>query len=303
MKKIFKFLLLIICIITLSGCNTPDNSNKYTPYYNLDLRVYFIDVGQADCSLIMLPTGEKVLIDAGLDHATSYDQNNYPSWINIENILSQENIRTIDYLIITHNHLDHYAYVSDIIRNYNVKSVYMSGSTSTNYTYLEILETINKYNIPIYETYVGQKIVDKEKLQLQVVSTQKIDNPEDANITSVCTKLTYDNISFLFMGDAGYRKNDGESIALNSGIDLKSDVLKVGHHGSPYSSSDEFMKKVSPKYAVITTADKSITNHPYASVISRLKKYSEIILQSKDDGTILFVSNGNTLDVYTHIGE
>lgn len=302
MKKIIKLIYLIILCIIAIGCNNqPIENNPIV--YDKDLKVYFINVGQADCSLIMLPNGENILIDAGLDHATSFDESNFPSWDNIKKIFDIENITIIDYVIITHSHTDHYYFIQDIIEQYTVESVYISGSTSTNYTYLDLLNTIDEYNVPLYEVYMGQKIIDIEKIEFQVLCTQKINNPEDANMCSVITKLTYDTRSFLFMGDAGSKENDGEDILLKINADIKCDVLKVGHHGSAYSSSREFLMKVLPEYAVITTANFTTTGHPHKSALERLQYYSKKIVQTKTEGTILFTSDGTSLDIYTHIGE
>lgn len=272
--------------------------------YENDLKVYFINVGQADCTFIMLPNGKNIMIDAGLDHATTFGENNFPSWKNILSILTLEKIEVIDYLIITHNHSDHYNFITNILSSYEVGGVYMSGTTSTSYTYLNILQTMNNLHIPGYEVEVGEKIIDQHLLTLQVVSTKKETNPEDVNFCSVCVKLTYNETSFLFMGDAGCKnRNDGEYIALASGIDLKSDVLKVGHHGSTYASSTSFLNAVKPEYAVITTAAITSTGHPHSQALYRIKAVTDNILQSKNDGTILFISNGFNLDVHTHIGE
>jgi len=272
--------------------------------YDRDLKVYFINVGQADCIFIMLPNGKNLMIDAGLDHATSFNENNFPSWKNITTILNMENISIIDYVIVTHNHSDHYNYIPNILSNYNVKKVYMSGTTTTSYAYLNILETMDRLDIEGVEVSVGDKLIDEEQLILQVVSTKKEDNPEDVNFNSVCVKLTYNQKSFLFMGDAGCKtKEDGEYIAMNSGIDLKSDVLKVGHHGSTYASSRDFLKLVLPEYAVITTSSITSTGHPHTSALNRLKSFTNNILQSKTDGTILFISNGLNLKLETHVGE
>ncbi len=273
------------------------------------LKVYFINVGQADCLLIILPNGKTIMIDAGLDHATIYGENNFPSWNNIVTILTLENIKQIDYFLITHNHADHYYYATNIISGYNVQGVYMSGTTSTNTAYKNILSTINKLNIPLFEVSMGEKIIDEDGILFQVVSTQKLNNPSDTNKCSVVTKLTYGENSFLFMGDAGTKSSnedgitDGEYIALNGNIDLKADVLKVGHHGTSYGSSKEFLKKVQPEYSVITTSNITSTGHPHSSCLSRLITYSRFVLQSKNDGTILFISDGKTLESFTHIGE
>lgn len=301
MKRIVKILYLVIFIIVLCSCTNNENNNNNNEYEE-DLKVYFINVGQADCTLIMLPNGENILIDAGLDHATCYNENNFPSWDNIVNIFSLESINTIDYIIITHSHLDHYYFISDIIENYEVRKIYTSGSTSTNYSYLDLLTTIDKYNIPLIETYMGQLIIDIDYITLQVLYTLKVNNPEDANICSVVTKLTYNEKSFLFMGDAGSKDNDGEEALLKMNIDIKSDVLKVGHHGSAYASSREFLRKVQPEYAIITTSNFSTTGHPHKSCLDRLNYYCNNIFQSKDYGTILITCNGNEISISTNIG-
>ncbi len=301
MKKIIKFIYLFILYLLLSGCNNIQSSGRHI--YERDLKVYFINVGQADCTLIMLPNGENVLIDAGLDHATCYDENNFPSWNNIEKIFQLENINTIDHMIITHNHADHYYYVNDIIKQYEVEKIYVSGSTSSNYAYLKIMQTIEANNILLIEVYMGQNIIEDVDLTLQVLFTKKEDMPEDSNMCSIVTKLTYYKKTFLFMGDAGNKDGDIEPLLLKMNIDVDSDVLKVGHHGSAYASSINFLQKVTPMYSIITTASITSTGHPHKSALSRIETYSEKVLQSKIDGTILFVSNGETLDISTHIGE
>ena len=298
MKKIIKLILLSFIII-LFGCVSNEAERSL---YNNDLKVYFINVGQADSTLIVLPTNETILIDAGLDHATCYDSTiNFPSWDNIKKVFDLEFIKTINYFIITHNHADHYYYASKIINEYIVNTVVMSGSTSTNTTYLNILNAINNNNVDTMIVNVGDYIIYMPSLTMQVINTKNIVNPEDANECSVATILRYEDNSFVFTGDIGY--NDGEVTALNSGIDLKADVLKVAHHGSTYSSGRDFLRKVSPTYSVITTSSYTTTGHPHQAALNRITYYSKNVLQSKNDGTILFTSDGKNLNCITHYGE
>ena len=93
------------------------------------------------------------------------------------------------------------------------------------------------------------------------------------------------------MGDGGYREGDIEPILLQMKINLKSDVLKVGHHGSTYTSSNEFMDEVLPEYAVITSAKITSTGHPHKKALERIAMRCKNILQSKNEGTILFGEN------------
>lgn len=305
MKRIINIILLSIFFLCFTSCEKkPIIEDKYKPYYQDTLKVYFINVGQADCTLVKLPNKETLLIDCGLDHATCFDSSvNFPSWNNIKKVFDLEMVKKIDYFIITHNHSDHYYYAVDILKKYQVEKVYMSGSTSTNYTYRNILNELNRQNIDTFIVRVGTKIIDLDHLTLQVVSTQEIDNPSDANFTSVATKLTYDQKSFMFTGDMGHRANDGEKIALDSNIDLKSDVLKVGHHGSKYATGRQFIGQVRPAYAVITTSNYSTTGHPYQEAIDRIKLFTTNIFESRKEGTIMFETDGNSLTYKTMITE
>lgn len=291
-------------MIFIVGCVEDIPLNDRPVKENLkELKVFFVDVGQADCSIIILPTKEVIMIDAGLDHATIYDSTiNYPSWNNIHQVLEAENITTINYFILTHMHADHYYFATKIMNEYIVNTVVLSGTTSTTTAYYNILNTIENKNIDCQIVSVGEKIIVRDQILMQVIATKKEDNPDNLNYCSVATKLTYNNIAFVFTGDIGYNKDDGEEIALNSGIDLKANVLKVPHHGSTYSSGRDFLRAVNPDYAILTTSNYTTTGHPHKKALDRLSYYCENILQTKDQGTILFRTNGIELNCESHYG-
>ncbi len=264
-----------------------------------ELRVHFIDVGQADSILAILPNDEALLIDCGLDHYSTRDDASYPSWNNIKLAIDGEEVSTINHLIITHNHSDHYYYLPSILNNYQVNNIYSSGSTRTNSQYLNILKAIKKAGLVIQTVKEKDFIIDEGYLQLQVVTTLVVKETEDINYSSVMAKLTYYNRSFMFTGDAGYSYGDGEGRALASGINLQSDVLKVGHHGSKNSSGNPFLKAVNPQYAIITTAKLTMTGHPHEPALNRLRQYAKTILETKDYGTITFYTDGFDLTYTT----
>ena len=263
------------------------------------MRVYFVDVGQADCMIAILPNEEVLMIDCGLDYESTMGDEKYPSWAHIEEILTRENIQVIDHLIITHNHSDHYYYVPELIASYEVKHIYSSGSVRYNSQYLMIMRSIEYAGLTVEVLKTGDFIIDEGPLTLQVVATQVVEEDEDINYSSVMTKLTYYNRSFMLTGDAGSDPGDGEPIALASGIDLNSDVLKVGHHGSMYASGTSFLQAVTPLFAIITTAQVTSTGHPHNSALDRLASIEATILQSKDYGTILFTTDGFDLSYTT----
>lgn len=263
------------------------------------LTVHFVDVGQADCIIAILPNEEVLMIDCGLDYESTMGNENYPSWTNIQAVLSEENIEVIDHLIITHNHSDHYYYVPEIMSNYTVRHVYSSGTVRYNSQYLAIMRAIENAGLSVEVVETGDFIIDEGPLTLQVVGTQIVEANDNMNYASVMTKLSYYDRSFLFTGDAGFDADDGEPIALASGIDLESDVLKVGHHGSSYSSGASFLQAVLPLYAVITTANITSTGHPHWGALNRLTAVNATILETKDYGTITFTTNGFTLTYET----
>jgi hypothetical protein len=167
----------------------------------------------------------------------------------------------------------------------------------------DLLKTINEFKIPTYEVYMGQNIIQDKNITFQVLYTLKNNNPEDANFCSVVTKLTYNQKSFLFMGDGGSKEGDVEEALLKMNVDIKSDVLKVGHHGSTYASSKEFINKVYPEYAFISCAKVTSTGHPHKKALDRISSCCKKILQSRNDGTILFITDGININYQTHIGE
>ena len=257
-----------------------------------ELRVHFIDVGQADSILICLPNDEVLMIDCGLDYESTMGDEKFPSWNNILTALNLENISTIDHMIITHNHSDHYYFVPDILSKYDVLNIYSSGSVRYNSQYLYIMRSIENAGLSVQVVETKDLIIDEGPLKLQVVGTQVVADDEDTNYSSVMVRLSYYNRHFMFTGDAGSDPDDGEAIAIASGIELKSDVLKVGHHGSAYSSGAYFLELVSPEYAVITTSDVTSTGHPHYSALQRLSIEQATILQTKDYGTITFTTDG-----------
>lgn len=257
-------------------------------------QVYFIDVGQADAILLDLPNGERMMIDAGFGYSDKARASE-----NLFTTLDALNVDVIDHFLITHNHQDHYGFVPEIIKKYQVNNIYGSGSVRINPQYLEIMASIERAGLEYYVVEVGNLIVDEEYLKIQVVATQQLPKDDDPNISSVMVRIVYKNVAFMFTGDGGYKSNDAELIALRSGLELQADVLKVGHHGSRYSSGDKFLEAVKPKYAILTTKEDSQDNLPTPDAISRLKKIGASIFQTKDHGNIIVTTDGLTIKIKT----
>lgn len=287
MKKIFLSLLLLILV---SGCTNlnlePSNSSEreesaFTPS-NDELVAHFLDVGQGDANFIELPNGETMLIDAGIA-STGDDIVEY-----IENL----GYDTIDYVVSTHPHADHIGGMAEVIEAFDVDAIYMPKAVSTSKTYENLLETIQDKGLSIKTGKSGVKVLDEDDLDIVMVAPSS-DDYSNLNNYSIVLKITYGDVSFLYTGDA--EEESLEEIT----SDIKADVLKVGHHGSDTSTSEEFLEKVNPQYAVISVGEKNSYGHPAASTIELLQEYTNNIYQTDLNGTVVISTDGVNINVKT----
>lgn len=223
---------------------------SFVPIKHVFNAVYFVNVGQGDC-IIFKNNDKAVMIDTGGN--TNFD-------IAEECLipfLRKKQIYQIDALVITHNDKDHSGGVSSLINNYKVNK-FLS----------------NKYDFPYR---VGD-------IYLNNLNTYDANNEND---TSLVFNISFMNKKWLLMGDASI---DVEKYLLASGLDLKCDVLKIGHHGSKTSTCEEFLKKANPETAIISVGEKNSYNHPSSEVIERLNELKISIRRTDKEGTISFIS-------------
>lgn len=274
MKKCLSLLLIFALIIAFSACSITIEENYPTANYEGTLTVHFIDVGQADCQLIELPNGEVMLIDAGNNDDASL----------IKKYIKKLDIDTIDYLVGTHPHEDHIGSLDAVIENFNIGTLYMPNAEADTKTYRSTMETIRKNNIDPVITYAGETIYADSDLKIEVVAPVK--DYEDLNNASIVIHLTYKDSTFLFTGDA-------EELSENDiTADIEADVLSVGHHGSSTSTSDSFLKRVDPMYAVISCGKDNDYGHPHRETIQKLEDDDITIYRTDEMGTIICSTTG-----------
>ena len=278
MKKIRIVLLIILCLLVV-GCANPfvenDDKTSVSTFSGDTLRVNYIDVGQGDSIFIQLPNKETMLIDAG----EAYEADN------VINYLNNLGIKKIDYVVGTHPHTDHIGGLEEVINTFDIGSIYMPRASSTSKTYEDLLTTISNKGLKIKTAKSGVVVLDDDNLKLEFIAPNS-DSYSELNNYSAVLKLTYLDNTFLFMGDA-------ETLSENEvTCDVDADVIKVGHHGSDSSSGIEFVKKVSPKYAIIMVGEGNSYNHPYQSIIDRYESVGAKVLRTDLDGNIVCDSDG-----------
>ena len=278
MKKIRIIFLIILCLLIV-GCSSPfvenDAETSISTFSGDTLRVNYIDVGQGDAIFIQLPNKETMLIDAG----ESFEVDN------VINYLNNLGITKIDYVVGTHPHTDHIGGLESIVNTFDIGSIYMPKAVSNTKTYEDLLTAINNKGLKVKTAKSGVVVLDDNNLKLEFIAPNS-DSYSELNNYSAVLKLTYLDNTFLFMGDA-------ETLSENEiTSEIKADVIKVGHHGSDSSSGIEFVKKVSPEYAIIMVGEGNSYNHPYQSIIDRYQSVGAKVLRTDLDGNIVCDSDG-----------
>ena len=261
-----------------SNNNIEVNNNNLEASKEVDgeLSVYFLDVGQAD-SILIESNDEYMIIDGG---------NNNDGELLVQYFKSL-GIDKFKYLVGTHPHEDHIGGLDDIIDSFNIGTIYLPDAITTTATFEGLLDSMEKKNLT-YDVPEINSTFTLGDATLKVIYTGT--DTSDLNNTSIVLKLVYGNNSFLFTGDA---TSETEEKIINQ--DIAVDVLKVGHHGSKYSTTNNFLDKVNPKYAIISVGENNIYNHPASSTIDKLKKRNISIYRTDIDGTILAQSDGDNI--------
>lgn len=291
-KKIIVLLFILMLVFTSISCNANVSRDNETETEKInesildkELKIHFIDVGQADCTIIELPNEEEILIDAG----------NMGDADTIINYLDKLNIEDIEYMILTHPHEDHIGSAIDIIENIDIDNVYMPDVSYNSRLYENTLSSINENNIPVTMASGGLVIIDSPNLKFEVLGPNTMYYSE-LNEYSVVTKLTYEDTSYLFTGDA---ESVSELEMIRKGYDLDSDLLKVGHHGGRTSSSRDFIQAVTPKYSIIFSEKGNSYGHPHEETLSKLSSMNSDIYRIDESGTIIATSNGQSISINT----
>lgn len=244
-----------------------------------DLKIYFIDVGQGDSCLVTTPTNKKILIDGGGVEGSNFDVGKST----LVPYLLDRKVTYLDYICISHFDFDHCGSLIYLLNNMKVKNIILSKQYETTNNFEEIMSIVKKKKINILKVEAGDVIRIDKDVSLKIFSPGKV-LTDDINDNSIVMKLEYINFSCLFTGDIS--KNIEQNLVKKYGDLLKSDVLKVAHHGSITSSDESFIQTVNPKISLIGVGKNNKFGHPNEEVIGRLENINSKIYRTDKNGEI-----------------
>lgn len=238
------------------------------PLIPKSLKIYFVDVGQGDCTFIVTPQNKTILIDGGGSITDNFDVGKKT----LIPYLLDRGYTTIDYVMLSHFDQDHVGGILSVLEELKVKNVIIGKQFEDSENLQEFLEIVNEKNIKVNVVEAGSRIHIEKNLYFDVLwpsSNQEISENSINNNALVC-KLNYKNFTMLFTGDI---EEEAEKVLVSKygGTDiLKSAVLKVAHHGSKSSSIEEFLNLVQPRIALIGVGENNLYGHPNSNVLARL---------------------------------
>lgn len=274
MKKKIIFFVILIALFTglfwiFQGLQKPKT-----------LKVYFLDVGQGDSIFIKTPLGNTMLIDSGLDNSAL-------------RILSRKYIfhkKHIDIMLATHPDADHVGGFVPVLKTFSTNVFVENGFRKDNDLTSQIDYLLNEQKIQVIKAKEGSVIDLGSNVLFHILAPNSEEISKESNNSSIVGRLVYGDTKFLLTGDATI---SNEIRLVNEyGLNLKSDVLKLGHHGSRTSSTIEFLEIVNPSIAIVSAGYNNRYGHPHPEVLARLKKLKISHFSTISEGTICLESNG-----------
>lgn len=248
-----------------------------------NLELYFLDVGQGDSELISFPGDVQILIDGGP---------NTKVLESLSKALPPQD-RYIDLLVVSHPQLDHFGGLINVLKNYRVGAVIENGRKGTSGAYIEFEKALQKNGAKRVVLREGD-VIHYQDATLKILSPSSRDlKSKELNDTVLVMMLEKNGLRALYTGDIGQNIED----ELIQKYDISADILKVGHHGSKFSSSLEFLKAVNPKISAIEVG-KNTYGHPTPATLGRLADIGTQIFRTDKNGTVKIIFDGGSLKIY-----
>ena len=249
---------------------------------NLD--IYFLDVGQGDSQLVVLPGGVKVLIDGGPDKGVLFE---------LSEILSQTD-RYIDLVVMTHPQLDHFGGLLDIVERYKVGAFISPGRDGDSRAWGDFVDALGKKGTPIVFVGAGDLISYRDSTLAVLSPNKEFFSNKEVNESSLVLGLNSEGVRVLFTGDIGFETEN----FLVEAYDIDADILKVAHHGSKFSTGLNFLAETTPRISVIGVGGKNRFGHPTQAALSRLKSIGSSIYRTDQSGTVHIEAKDGVIGVF-----
>lgn len=284
-KHIYKLALTLMIaglMMLFSGCELPGNEQATNTFeVTDDLAMHFLDVGQADCTLL-LSKGEAMLIDAG----------NRDDSALVMGYLRHLGVNNLKYMILTHTDEDHIGSAEAVLESMPVERVFIQKAHMTT-TGEYVMKELDRKGIEPEEPAAGETLSFGDCTVQFVGPVRRYDNNDD---NSICVRVSHGSNDALFTGDAGIRQ---EEDMIKAGQELEAEVLQSGHHGSSKSNGYRLLEAADPEYTVISCEKGNDYGHPHRETLKRLDKKGVKVYRTDQQGTIVATSDGSALSFET----
>ena len=281
MKKFLTFFSAVLVGLALCGGTLAEAKTRSASTETIDsLEVHYIDVGQGDATLIKCGDSA-MLIDAGENDKGTF----------VQNYISKQGVKSLEYLIVTHPDSDHCGGADVIINKYDIDTIIMPDYAKDTQSYRDVIQALDHKRYKITSPVVGT-VYQLGDAEFTVIAPSQKDYGDEANNYSVGIILEHGDKKFVFTGDA---EEEAEADMLRNRMDLSADVLKVGHHGSKTSSSEAFIDAVSPEYAVISCEENNEYGHPHSATLNTLRSAKIKVFRTDEQGSLIAVSDGKEI--------
>lgn len=243
--------------------------------------VHYIDIGQGDATLLRSPDGDYMLVDCGPTKNGDY----------LVKYLNDMGVERLEYILITHPHEDHYGGFSRVMESFEVEGLILHKDNADTYPYDKFADIAESYDTELLYVCEGSVIAFDDCAEFEIIGPEYVDE-EDANESSLCFRVVYEDTAFMFTGDA---EKGTEKYLLSTGKPLEADVFQAGHHGSSTSNTSELLQAVNPYYVVVSCEENNSYGHPHKKVVQRFEELGITMLETYKYGSICFVSDGENV--------